>query len=155
MQNIAGLCQQTFENKKFVDITQQCFALLPQVNFPSNNLNFQWSWRWWDWIQAIFLNIFYFLNNNIVLKQSVSWETCKYVQPCPSDQQHYHSNSKQKDPLSSYIDTANSHCSFTNLSTNDCRICPCNVLVILLNYKSIQAYIHCQVKSFKTHILCK
>ena len=28
------------ENKKFVDITQQCFALLPQVNFPANNLNF-------------------------------------------------------------------------------------------------------------------
>ena len=28
------------ENKKFVDITQQCFALLPQVNFPSNDLNF-------------------------------------------------------------------------------------------------------------------
>ena len=33
-QNIAGLCQQTFENKKFVDINQQHFALLPQVNFP-------------------------------------------------------------------------------------------------------------------------
>ena len=32
--------EQTFENKKFVDITQQCFALLPQVNFPANNLNF-------------------------------------------------------------------------------------------------------------------
>ena len=32
--------QQTFENKKFVDITQQCFALLPQGNFPTNNLNF-------------------------------------------------------------------------------------------------------------------
>jgi len=28
-QNIAGCCQQTFENKKFVDIIQQCFALLP------------------------------------------------------------------------------------------------------------------------------
>ena len=40
MLNIAGHCQQTFENKKFVDITQQCFALLPQVNFPANNLNF-------------------------------------------------------------------------------------------------------------------
>ena len=26
--------------KKFVDITQQCLALLPQVNFPTNNLNF-------------------------------------------------------------------------------------------------------------------
>ena len=30
----------TFENKKFVDITRQCFALLPQVDFPANNLNF-------------------------------------------------------------------------------------------------------------------
>ena len=26
---IAGRCQQTFENKKIVDITQQCFASLP------------------------------------------------------------------------------------------------------------------------------
>ena len=59
-QNISGWGQQTFENKKFVDITQQCFALLPQVNFPANNLNFYWRWRWWDWIQAIFLNLFYF-----------------------------------------------------------------------------------------------
>ena len=38
-QNIAGHCQQTFENKKFVDITRQN-ALLPQVNFPTNDLNF-------------------------------------------------------------------------------------------------------------------
>ena len=36
------------------------FALFPQVNFPANNLNFHWSLRWWDWIQAIFLNLFYF-----------------------------------------------------------------------------------------------
>jgi hypothetical protein len=28
------------ENKKFVDIIQQCFALLPQINFPANNLNY-------------------------------------------------------------------------------------------------------------------
>ena len=28
--------------QKFVDITQQCFALLPQENFPANNLNFHW-----------------------------------------------------------------------------------------------------------------
>ena len=26
--------------KKFVDITLQCFALLPQVNFPTNDFNF-------------------------------------------------------------------------------------------------------------------
>ena len=39
MQNIAGRCQQTFENKKFFDIMQQCFALLPQLNFAANNLN--------------------------------------------------------------------------------------------------------------------
>ena len=37
-QNIAGHCQQTFENKKFVDISQQCFALLPQVNFLANKV---------------------------------------------------------------------------------------------------------------------
>ena len=53
-------CQQTFCFQKFVDITQQCFALLPQVNFPANNLSFHWRWRWWDRIQAIFLNLFYF-----------------------------------------------------------------------------------------------
>ena len=45
---------------KFVDIPQQCFALFPQVNFPANNLNFHWRWRWWDQIQAIFLNLSYF-----------------------------------------------------------------------------------------------
>ena len=46
--------------KLFFDNTQQCFALLPQANFPTNNLNFHWRWRCRDWIQAIFLNIFYF-----------------------------------------------------------------------------------------------
>ena len=29
MQNIAGFCQQAFENKKFVDNTQQYFAFTP------------------------------------------------------------------------------------------------------------------------------
>ena len=48
--------------QKFVDNIQQCFALLPQVNFPSNNLNFHWKSRWWDQIQAIFLNLFYFIS---------------------------------------------------------------------------------------------
>jgi hypothetical protein len=38
--NIAGRCQQTFENKKFVDITKQCFALLSQVNFSGKDLKF-------------------------------------------------------------------------------------------------------------------
>ena len=61
-QNIAGWCQQTFCFQKFVDITQQCFALLPQVNFPANNLNFHWRWRQWDQIQAIFLHLFYFIS---------------------------------------------------------------------------------------------
>ena len=27
---------------------------------PTNDLNFQSRWGWWDWIQTIFLNIFYF-----------------------------------------------------------------------------------------------
>ena len=53
--------------QKFVDINQQCFASLTQVNFLAKNLNFHW--RWLDWIQAIFLNLFnlphcYNVNNN-------------------------------------------------------------------------------------------
>ena len=54
-----------FFNQKFVDNPQQCFALVPQVNCPINNLNFHWRWRWWDRIQAIFLNLFYFKWNNV------------------------------------------------------------------------------------------
>ena len=41
--NIAGCCQQTSENKKIVDITQQCFAFTPQANFTSHNMNFHWK----------------------------------------------------------------------------------------------------------------
>ena len=37
-QNIVGHCQQTFQ--KFVDITQQYFALLLQANLPANDFNF-------------------------------------------------------------------------------------------------------------------
>ena len=53
-QNIAGYCQQTFENKKFVDITQQCFALLPHAlksikylrrSFFTKSINSKWL----DW----------------------------------------------------------------------------------------------------------
>ena len=61
MQNIAGHCQQTFENKKNVDITQQCFALLPQVKFPANSLNLYSRLGGCD---RIFLNIFYFIHED-------------------------------------------------------------------------------------------
>ena len=37
---LLGVVNKLLKTKKFVDITQQCFALLPQVNFPNNNLNF-------------------------------------------------------------------------------------------------------------------
>ena len=55
------LLSSTFENKKFVDNAQQCFAFTPQANFPAHILNFHWRWRWWDRMQAIFLNLFYFI----------------------------------------------------------------------------------------------
>ena len=32
--------------------------IIQQVNFHANDLNIHW--RWWDWIQTIFLNLFYF-----------------------------------------------------------------------------------------------
>ena len=49
----------TFENKKFVDYSLQCFVFTNQANFPPLNLNFHSRWKWWDWIQDIFLNLFY------------------------------------------------------------------------------------------------
>ena len=38
--NIAGCCQQTFEENKFVDNAQQCFAFMSHRNFPAHNLKF-------------------------------------------------------------------------------------------------------------------
>ena len=32
--------------QKFLDNTKQCFAFTTRVNFPANNLNFHWRWRW-------------------------------------------------------------------------------------------------------------
>ena len=43
-----------YKNKKFVDNAQQCFAFTPQANFPTNDLNVHWRWRWLDQIQATF-----------------------------------------------------------------------------------------------------
>ena len=37
----------SFENKKFVDITQQCFVFTHQAAFTTNNLNFHWRRRWY------------------------------------------------------------------------------------------------------------
>ena len=31
----------------------------------ANILNFLWRWRWWDWIQAIFSNLFYFMKSQV------------------------------------------------------------------------------------------
>ena len=37
---LLGVVNKVLKNKRFVDITQQCFALLSQINFLVNNLNF-------------------------------------------------------------------------------------------------------------------
>ena len=58
------------KTKSLLTFTQQCFALLPQLNFTANNLNFHWRWRWWDRIQAIFLNLFYFSIRSMYLNDS-------------------------------------------------------------------------------------
>ena len=78
---LLGHCQQTQENKKFVDITQQCFDLLPQVNFPANNLNFHWRRKWLDWIQAIFLNLLYFIPKYIIYCNRDKLKVISYIWP--------------------------------------------------------------------------
>ena len=47
---LLGGCQQTLENKKFVDITQQCFALLHNKTCPGYLLK---SFLLYDWPSKI------------------------------------------------------------------------------------------------------
>jgi len=37
---LLGIFNKLLKTKNFVDISQQGFAFLPQVNFPANNMNF-------------------------------------------------------------------------------------------------------------------
>ena len=50
--------------KLTVKISSVFVAFLKNINFPTDNLNFPWTWRWCDQIQAIFLNLFYFISLN-------------------------------------------------------------------------------------------
>ena len=45
-----------FWKQKVCWLSPAIFTWLPQVNFPTNNLNLHWRWRWWDQIQALFLS---------------------------------------------------------------------------------------------------
>ena len=45
---------------------RQCFPFTPQANFPAHILNFHWRCWWWDQMQAIFINLFYFNWKNIL-----------------------------------------------------------------------------------------
>ena len=44
-------------------------AVFCLYTFPAHNLNFQWRWRWWDRIQAIFLNLFHFKPKQVGLRK--------------------------------------------------------------------------------------
>ena len=62
-------CQQTLENKKFVDNTQKCFAFTRQVNFPAHNLKFSLK------IKVMGSNPGYLLKSFFTLKWA--WKNCK------------------------------------------------------------------------------
>ena len=49
------------------------FCLITSSKLPANNLNFYLRWRWWDRIQATFLNLFYFTNIIYRKNFSISW----------------------------------------------------------------------------------
>ena len=57
---LLGIVNKLLKTKCLSTSPLQCFALLPEINFPTNNLNFHWRWRWCDPIKMIFLNLFYF-----------------------------------------------------------------------------------------------
>ena len=56
---LLGVANKLLKTKILLTSPSNVF-LLPQLNFHTNNLNFYWRWRWWDWIQAILLNFWYF-----------------------------------------------------------------------------------------------
>ena len=60
----------------FADNAQQCFAFTPQANFPTHNLNFHWSWRWWDQIQAT--SIFYCNCSNLSYLRNLQEQVKKH-----------------------------------------------------------------------------
>ena len=43
-----------YDAPKYVLFNLMLVCLKPQANFPAQNLNFHWWWRWWDQIQATF-----------------------------------------------------------------------------------------------------
>ena len=58
----------------FVDVTQQCFALLPQVTFPTNNLNFHSSdWKVMGSNPGYLHKLFFLYTNNAF----GSWQLCQ------------------------------------------------------------------------------
>ena len=44
--------------KSLLTTSSNALPFTPKAKFPAHNLNFHW--RWWDGIQPIFLNLFYF-----------------------------------------------------------------------------------------------
>ena len=56
--NKAKHCWALSANFMYSKVCWQHPAMLCIYNFPSHNLNFHW--KWWDQIQVIFLNLFYF-----------------------------------------------------------------------------------------------
>ena len=46
------------KTKRLLTSPSNVYSYYLNNNFPTNNLNFHG--RWWDWLQAIFLNLFYF-----------------------------------------------------------------------------------------------
>ena len=53
------------------------FCLYTSSKLYRHNLNFQWRWRWWDRMQAIFLNNFYFIDDYDEYAFSVWYRFCR------------------------------------------------------------------------------
>ena len=63
---LLGVVNKLFVFRSLLTTSSNALPLHLKQTFPPINLNFHSRWRRWDWIQAIFLNLFYF---NIFLKK--------------------------------------------------------------------------------------
>ena len=55
---LLGLVNKLLKTKSLMTSPSNVFP--SYLKLPASNLSFHQSWRWWDWIQATFLNLFYF-----------------------------------------------------------------------------------------------
>ena len=139
-------CHQIFENKKFVDIYQQCFVLSPQVNFPAKNIFTEGKG---DEI----LNLFYFeWNLNASMLCDPIW-MCNFITFSYGKIWSYRIRTGTKAPTGnkSYNRIRQSNIKFNKNNSSECFSTLCE----LVSFSLLQVVEICSRRTIKVWIGCR